>query len=451
MYIINLLLEKSKASSFVCKVIKRTKGSYDKSQWWSYPLYFLSVIYLLIIMSSYFQLISFSSRTAKGLLGFGVILLATPILLNAAFPKEKLPIPTGKFKIGTRIYELDDKTRDEIYTDVKDDKRKIMYQVWYPTNKTDGYEKSKWISEGTTLTRHLAKSMHVPGFALDQIADIYSNSFLNAPISSVLKKYPVVIISHGWKSFRQLHTDFAEELASNGFIAISIDHTYGSQTVEFDDNEIAYLNPKALPKILNPSKFKLFGKKIIKVFGEDVISVLNDLKRLNSSSDFDDRLDLNEIGLLGHSTGGGGDVYVALKDKRIKALMGLDAWINPLEKRILEPGLRIPALFLSSEPWSKRQNDKDLKNLISNSDKAELVLMKQTKHVDFAMTYMFSPLTKYIGFTGKMGGRYSSNIQREFILKFFQINLKHDIQLNSDYLDEIIAKYGNVELRYKEG
>ena len=445
MYIINFLLEKSNVNVF-----KETiKKNLEKSKLRHYSLYFFSGLFLIFVALIHFQLISLGSKTTKGLIGIGVLILATPVLLNVVFPKEELPKPSGKFKIGTRIYELKDKKRDEIYTDVKGDKRKIMYQVWYPTNKTVGYEKAKWISEGTTLTRHLAKSMHVPGFTLDQVADIYSNSFLNAPISNELTKYPVVVISHGWKSFRQLHTEFAEELASNGFIAISIDHTYGSQTVEFDDNEIAYLNPKALPKILNPSKFNQFGNKLIKTFGEDVISVLNDLDRLNSSSDFEDRLDLDEIGLLGHSTGGGGDVYVALKDKRIKAVMGLDAWINPLESKILKPGLRIPALFLSSEPWSKRQNDRDLKKLIRNSHNAELVVMKETKHVDFAMTYMFSPLTKYIGFTGKMGGRYSSKIQREFILEFFEKNLKHDLEIDSEYLKRIVNKYENLEMRYK--
>ncbi|MGO1468618.1 MAG: alpha/beta hydrolase [Tissierella sp.] len=53
----------------------------------------------------------------------------------------------------------------------------------------------------------------MPAFILDHTADIDSNSYYKAPIDNTLDKYPLVIISHGWKGFRELNTDYAEELA----------------------------------------------------------------------------------------------------------------------------------------------------------------------------------------------------------------------------------------------
>jgi hypothetical protein len=38
---------------------------------------------------------------------------------------------------------------------------------------------------------------------------------------------------------------------------------------------------------------------------------------------------MTRIGLLGHSTGGA-DVAVAINDIRIKALVGMDDWVEPI-------------------------------------------------------------------------------------------------------------------------
>lgn len=40
--------------------------------------------------------------------------------------------------------------------------------------------------------------------------------------------------------------------------------------------------------------------------------------------------DLKKIGVLGHSTGGGAAVLISLNDPRIRSLVGLDAWVEPI-------------------------------------------------------------------------------------------------------------------------
>lgn len=396
-----------------------------KSRWQYYPLYFLIIIYFSLVSLNYFDLLNLKAGMAKWIIAIGIFSILITMFFVLALPMEKLPIPSGEFEIATKIYDLEDKSRNEIYTELENHKRKIKYQVWYPAEKTVGYKQAKWITEGRILTRQLAKSMGLPGFILDHTAKIYSNSYYNAPINNTLEKYPIVIISHGWKGFRELHTDFAEELASNGFIAISIDHTYGAQAVRFKDGEIAYLNKEALPSGVQPPKFNQASRKLVTSFGEDVGSVLDDLERLNrGDKDLKGKLNLESIGLLGHSTGGGGHVYISLRDNRVKALLGLDAWVEPLRKEDFKEGLTIPLLFLSSEQWSKGPNNNSLKTLLENSDHGSLIQLNKTNHVDFSMTYMYSPLTKYVSYTGELGGRKSSEIQRKYILEFFNKNLK---------------------------
>jgi hypothetical protein len=58
---------------------------------------------------------------------------------------------------------------------------------------------------------------------------------------------------------------------------------------------------------------------------------------------------------------------------------------------------------------------------------------------------MFSPILKYVGFTGKSGGREASEIQKEFILNFFDKNLKN-YDKDENYLLGIVDKYDNIEL-----
>jgi len=274
---------------------------------------------------------------------------------------------------------------------------------------------------------------------LDHTADIKSNSYLSAPFSDERESHPVVIISHGWQGFRELHTDFAEELASNGFIAVSIDHTYGSQAVRLPDNTVAYLNPDALPGSYGEEGFAEASQLLVTTYGEDVISVLNDLEKKNREDDFlRNRMDLSSIGVMGHSTGGGGDVHAALKDARIRALLGLDAWVNPLDKDVLSQGLSIPALFIRSEQWSQGPNNTALDTLLSASEEGTFLQMNKTNHVDFSMAYMYSPLAKYVGFSGELGGREAISLQKKLLLEFFDASLRNQSGLESLNLEEIM-------------
>lgn len=441
MEFVEFILGKSKLFVLAIIILVIVYVVFAKHRSHHYPIYILLLLYFILVLLNYLGLVHLNSALVKWILVIGVFLLLSSLFLRAAFPTEKLPIPGGKYQVGTRTYEIEDKARHENYSANKNDKRRLKYQVWYPAQKTQEYKKSKWIVDGLDLTRQLARSMHLPAFVLDHTAEIDSNSYLDAPVDSTLDKYPVVVISHGWKGFRELHTDYAEELASNGFIAVSIDHTYGSQLVKFNDGSLAYLNKKALPRIAKPTKYNRISQLLVTTYGEDVASVLDDLERLNSvDADFKGRLDLDKLGVLGHSTGGAGDVYIALKDRRIKALLGLDAWLKPIESKV-KSGLSIPSLFLRSQQWEKGPNNIALYQLINSSDEASLLQLNKTNHVDFSMSYMYSPLTKYIGFTGKLGGRLSSDIQREIVLSFFDHKLRNGTNSSKDYLIEILNKH----------
>lgn len=418
-----------------------------KVKWQLYPLYLLLIFYASLFTLEFFGWLKLTPIKSVLIVFVSLVLLISPVFLFYIFSTQSMPEVSGNFDIGTQIFELEDKNREEVFSEKRGVNRKIKYQIWYPSDSVTGFQKAKWITEGRLLTRQLGKTMFAPSFILDHIVDIDSNSYLNAPLSDELKSYPVIVISHGWKGFRELHTDYAEELASHGYIAISIDHSYGGQAVKFEDGSVAYLNREALQSLSMPETFFSSAQKLAKMYGEDVGIVLDDLERLMvEEGEFKGRLDLKSIGSLSHSTGGAGDVYLTLKDNRIKALIGLDSWLEALEKESLSAGLTIPALFLRSEKWSDKKNNINLEVLVKNSPDAKIIQTYGTRHVDFTMAYMVSPYTGTVGYTGKHGGREASNLVKELSLEFFDYHLRDKGSLNSTALEDLIEEKEFIEL-----
>lgn len=412
---------------------------FDGIRWQLYPLYLVIILCLALTLLQFIptkkhRIFTQKLKLQKAIRYFMIIFVVASGVMAYIFPVSTMPTPPGNYEIGTQSFDLTDPVREAIYSDHLDQNRKIKIQIWYPVDTVKGYTQVPWLEDGTVVARALAKDMSLPSFALDQTALIKSNSYSMAPLSSKLSKYPVVVISHGWTGFRDIHADVAEELASTGYIVVGIDHTYGSEITVFNDGEISYLNRDALPDSETTPDFMSYASTLVSTYSGDVNLTLNSLEQFNNGeidTMFKGKLDLSNLGLLGHSTGGGCDVSVALNDQRIKAIVGMDAWVEPIDTEEINKGLTIPALFLRSGQWEEGPNNKNLLNLIdSSSNSTYLYQINNTNHLDFSMVYMYSPLTKYMGLTGKLNGRISSTIQKDFIQNFFDKYLKHDTTID---------------------
>lgn len=413
----------------------------ESTRWQLYPLY---VAMILIVGMSLFSIFKIKGNQNKRKIRIVILFLSGLLMLLSgfskyAFPVQEMLLPSGEFSIGSESFVLIDNGREESYGE--EGKRKIKIQVWYPADSTDGYDLVPWLEDGRVVAQALAKDTGLPFFVLNHTDLIMSNSYREAPISETFNEYPVVIISHGWRGFRNLHTDLAEELASLGYVVVGIDHTYGSVATVFSDEEIAYLNLEALPDRDATSDFLGYANTLVNTYADDITLVLNELENMNSgnfSSRFEGRLDLANIGLLGHSTGGGADVVVAINDDRIKALFGMDAWVEPINDTEIEIGLDIPVVFLRSESWETDINNTNLLNLVDkNLNNTRLYQIDGTTHYDFSMAYMYSPLTKYLGMTGELEGEYLVSILKSMITDFFEQTLKVDNNIGLIVIEDV--------------
>jgi hypothetical protein len=102
-----------------------------------------------------------------------------------------------------------------------------------------------------------------------------------------------------------------EELASHGFVVISIDHTYYSGVVAFPDGRV--IDARFAPRIedfehLTVDQVDAMGDKYAQILARDDSFALDQLQALNqdSASPFFGHLDMAHVGVVGRSLGGCG-------------------------------------------------------------------------------------------------------------------------------------------------
>ncbi len=387
--------------------------------WYYYTLYIFIVFSTLIIVLTL-------NRKAITVIMLSILLLSS-VMSSVLFPYYEIPKPSGEYLVGTKTYDVVDEGRIEQYDDSKES-RKFKVQIWYPLDSNDGLEKAPWLYEGISIARGLSKDAHLPFFVLDKMANVESNSYIGGEISAKKDKYPIIIISHGWSGVKNLHQDFAEELASRGYIVLGVDHTYGAAITIFNDETEAAINYDALP--VGKKDFMKKANQLVNTYAGDISRTIDFVEELNESDDtFIGKIDDENIGLLGHSTGGGADVRVALEDSRIKAVIGLDAWVEPVNEDNISIGLEVPSLLFRSEHWEKGPNNKNLELLFHKSAyKPTIYQINNTTHYDFAMIYMYSPATKLFGLSGTINSSHLTNILKEMINSFFEQTLCLDIK-----------------------
>ncbi|MFW6285141.1 MAG: alpha/beta hydrolase family protein [Bacillota bacterium] len=395
-------------------------------RWQLIPLYLaLAVLAILHYLKGYLHK-TLKKGWRRGTVIFSAGLIVFSFVSALVFPMREVPAPGGEHLVGTVSFVIEDKDREERYGKEPGSDRRFKVQTWYPAETTEDYGQAFWMDDGKTVARGLSRDVGLPFFTLDHTTRIKAHAHHDAPIKDSSEPYPVVILSHGWRGFRNLHTDIAEELASQGYVVFGIDHAHGSVATVLSENETLYLDPEALPDRATTPDFLDHANRLVSTYAGDITATLDHLESMADGMHLDgfkSALDLDRIGLIGHSTGGGADAAVAIEDERIEAFIGLDAWVEPLEEASVEEGLSVPTLFLRSKEWEESYNNAHLATLIEKSTDARLYQIEGTTHADFAMVYMISPLTRAVGFSG--------DIERERLVPMLK-------GMTADFLDETL-------------
>ena len=167
--------------------------------------------------------------------------------------------------------------------------RALKAEIWYPTSSptaTDQDEAARtlnvYLRDGKTQVSLLGKAVR------------------NAAVANTNTPFPLVLVSHGYPGNRFLLAHLAENLASKGYVVVSVDHTDSTYRTKDAFASTLYNRPK------------------------DQILVLDELQKLSEdkASFLYKKVDAGNTAIIGYSMGGYGAVINAgarLTDAAIKS------------------------------------------------------------------------------------------------------------------------------------
>jgi len=340
-----------------------------------------------------------------------------------------IPPPSGPYSVGTQTFVLSDESRSELYSD-KDEPRKFMLQIWYPAKPEPDTPRAPWMNDAPIFARGIASYLSLPEFFLDHLELVKTPSFLNAQLEPSGNGYPVIIFSHGWNGFAAQNTGQALELASRGYVVAATQHTYGAVVTVFPDGETANNNPDALPDDVPDAEYDQAARKLALQWAGDISFAIDFLEKesITDGGSFFTMLDMENIGVFGHSTGAGAAIQFCGKDARCKAVLGMDPFMTPVSEQVLDNGITQPAFFMFSQAWVDDVdsiNNRRFSQFMQNVDPSTRTIgIQGTRHYDFSDLPMLSPIAPQLGLKGPLNGERVVEIVNNYLIDFFSLTLK---------------------------
>ena len=231
--------------------------------------------------------------------------------------KIELPKPSGAFSIGRKFFYWTDESRAETITGDEGDKRKLFVQIWYPA-KRGGKNAAEYYPN---LEELRGKSDNI-----NILRTVKTHAVQDAKIAKSKTKFPVIIFSPGLGASPFSYTAIIENLVSRGYVVVAINHAYDSSDFKFSGGEtIRFATEKwdqQVSKDWTAEQRKQFFDERRIGWAQDVLFVVGQLEKLDNS--FKNQLDLQNLGMLGHSFGGQAATIACASDERFKACANLD-------------------------------------------------------------------------------------------------------------------------------
>ncbi len=413
-----------KAIPFVAIAILLFHLIVEKYRWQMIPLYFLVALFCLLVIFNR-QLIPTRWLTIPALIVL-IPAIALPILL----PVPTVAKPDGPYKVGTMTFTLTDNSRREIYSSNPTIPRRIMIQVWYPASPRPEDKTAPWMPDASIYAPAISDLLKLPHFFLNHLELVTTPAFQDAPLAHSNTAYPVIVFSHGWKGFRAQNTVQMLQLASHGYVVIGMEHTYGAVTTVFPDGSIAPNNPSALPDGMPDNIYDPAAQLLVNQWAGDIGYALDFMMRQNADiqSPFYNSMDMNKVGVFGHSTGGGATIEFCGTDPRCKAGFTEDAFMTPVSEDVLTKGVSQPFFFMFSQLWTDDVNSKNNRlfhQFYSNAPQSlGVVTIKGSAHYDFSDLPMLTPLAPQLHLKGPISGPLVIKIVNNYLLAFFDKTLK---------------------------
>jgi predicted dienelactone hydrolase len=327
------------------------------------------------------------------------MLLVFAIIPSFLFPQFENIEPCGNYSVATESYTLTDADRIETYSN-DGDNRKITVQFWYPDTESEN------------------------------------------------NKYPLVIFSHGAFGFRGSNYSTFMELASNGYVVCSVDHTYQSFFSKQTDGKTVIVNNDFINDAIavqngdyDDEKTYKLTHEWLKLRTDDINFVLETILNNQNDEYVYKIIDAEKIGLSGHSLGGATSAELGRMRKDIDAVIVIDGTMIGEEidfadgKSVLNnEAYPVPILNIYNDEHYNEAllNSSNYANMVASKNALDShdVVFKESGHLNFTDLPLFSPfLAKMLG-TGNIDKVYCIEKMNNVVLDFFNYYLKDGKELN---------------------
>lgn len=243
---------------------------------------------------------------------------------------EAAPAPStmGPYPVGVRTLEFVDSSRT---TPGRDHPRTLVCEVWYPAVESARGQ----TGETYVLYDQVPDDVRqmFPSIDADTLGAVETDAVRDAP-ERVGEKFPLIIFSHGKGGIRMQSTFYTVPLASHGYVVIAPDHE--------GDTVVDLLRDKDVDVASTFDSFELRP--------QDASFLIQQLENLPDSSPLASLLDMERIGITGHSFGALTSFRTAGFDARIDAVVAH----TPVGLGLVNPDLdvkvedfKIPSLIAS--------------------------------------------------------------------------------------------------------
>jgi len=292
------------------------------------------------------------------LLSLGSILLSALSMMPALLFKDYKGLPTsGPFNVSSCNAILIDRSRtDEFESDGSF--REVPVYFYYPQNTN-----------------------------ISAVADGEDGSIIADD------SLPLIVFSHGAFGYYESNTSTYMELASNGYIVVSLDHPHHAIFTHDSDGKVVTVDPEFFNTSLmigsvesNDTIVYEITSVWMKLREDDINFVLDCIKETDKNGEFSDAwyfpegeedfndifrcLDTEKIGLMGHSLGGAAAVTVGRRND-VSAVIDLDGTMLGEQMGVYDD-----KILLNETPY-----DTPLLAFDSESHHADRVLAKETGYV----------------------------------------------------------------------
>ncbi|MET8625958.1 acetylhydrolase [Kitasatospora sp. NPDC004669] len=197
-----------------------------------------------------------------------------------------------------------------------------MASVWYPARQADDFPLAPWLADGP-----MQLFLDDVGFPLPLALAPLTSGHVGAPVHRSDHRLPVVVYAHGAHSHRGDHTIIVQELASHGYVVVTVDLPHDAFT-QFPDGPA--VTPSRDPQVDTGVRAYIPDFRFVLDCVEDLAAGRNpDADRRELPEGLLGALDPQRIGMFGWSKGGSVTAQTTVVDPRVRAGLSLDGPMIP--------------------------------------------------------------------------------------------------------------------------